>query len=35
MVDLQECRREIDEIDDKILRLFEKKNAGLRGCGRI
>ena len=25
MVDLQECRREIDEIDDKILRLFEKR----------
>ena len=25
MTDLQECRREIDEIDDEILRLFEKR----------
>lgn len=25
MIDLQECRREIDEIDDEIVRLFEKR----------
>ncbi len=25
MTDLQECRREIDEIDDEIIRLFEKR----------
>lgn len=25
MIDLQDCRREIDEIDDQIIRLFEKR----------
>lgn len=25
MIDLQECRKEIDEIDDQIIRLFEKR----------
>ena len=25
MTDLQECRRQIDEIDSEILRLFEKR----------
>ena len=25
MTDLQECRKEIDEIDSQILRLFEKR----------
>ena len=35
MKDLLESRKEIDEIDDSIIRLFEKKNGSLQKCSRV
>ena len=33
MTDLQECRRKIDEIDNQMVELFEKRMKDLRrGC---
>ncbi len=29
MIDLQECRNEIDKIDSDIIRLFETENEGV------